>query len=342
MIAQGRRLRNEYRYFATAGGGGGIFQKYIKKYNGKLTLIELKGLPTLENLRQLKENKCMAMIYISDHQEDDNFFKVLAEQGVKYICCCSAGYEYLNLNAMKKYGIKGANVPEYSPNAISEHTVMLLLALLRKLRTQVLRVESNNFTRQGLQGREIRNMTIGIVGAGRIGYTTLQCLSGFGPQKMYVYDHHEREKVKKYAEYVSLNTLYKKCNVIIYHCSYNENNYHMVNSKTLAEMQDKVILINVARGPLFDMDAVLEGIEQGKIGALGLDVIEGEGLLKRVKNPTKCPLPILEKILQYANVIFTSHTAYYTDEAIENLSAATIENAYSYAMTDSCPNELIK
>ncbi|MDD4320319.1 MAG: NAD(P)-dependent oxidoreductase [Acidaminococcaceae bacterium] len=328
--------------FTTAGGGGGIFQEYIKKHSEKLTLIELEGLPTIENLRKLKENNCTAMIYISDHQESGAFFQTIAEQGVKYICCCSAGYEYLNLEAMKKYGIKGANVPEYSPNAISEHTVMLLLALLRKLRTQILRVEVNNFTRQGLQGQEVRNMTIGIVGAGRIGYTTLQCLSGFNPKKIYVYDHLEKEKVKKYAEYASLNTLYKESDVVIYHCSYNEENYHMVNAKTLAEMKDNVILINVARGPLFDMTAVLEGLGQGKIGALGLDVIEGEGLLKKSKNPQKCPLPILEKILQYENVIFTSHTAYYTDEAIRNLSAITVENAYSYAMTGNCPNELVK
>ncbi len=328
--------------FTTAGGGGGIFQAYIKKHKEKLTLIELEGQPTIEKLRQLKENNCTAMIYISDHQEDDIFFRTLAEQGIKYICCCSAGYEFLNLTAMKKYGIKGANVPEYSPNAISEHTVMLFLALLRKLRTQILRIEANNFARNGLQGKEVRNMTIGIVGAGRIGYTTLQCLSGFSPKKMYVYDHHEKVKVKQYAEYVPLDILYKKSDIIIYHCSYNEENYHMVNEKTIAAMKDKVILINVARGPLFDMKAVLEGIKTGKVGALGIDVIEGEGAIRNKKHDGKCPLPILEEILKYENTIFTSHTAYYTDEAIRNISATTVENAYSYAMTGNCSNELVK
>lgn len=328
--------------FTTAGGGGGIFQEYINKYSENLALIELNCPPTIENLKKLKQNNCIAMIYISDHQEDDTFFRILAEQGIKYICCCSAGYEFLNLTAMKKYGIKGANVPEYSPNAISEHTVMLLLALLRKLRTQILRIEANNFARNGLQGKEVRNMTIGIVGAGRIGYTTLQCLSGFNPKKMYVYDHHEKIKVKQYAEYVPLDILYKKSDVIIYHCSYNEENYHMVNEKTIAEMKDKAILINVARGPLFDMKAVLEEIKTGKVGALGIDVIEGEGALRNKTHDGECPLPILEEVLKYENTIFTSHTAYYTDEAIRNISATTVENLYLYATTDNCPNEVVK
>jgi D-lactate dehydrogenase len=328
--------------FTTAGGGGGIFKEYIKKYSKNLALIELNCPPTIENLKKLKQNYCTAMIYISDHQEDDSFFQTIAEQGIKYICCCSAGYEFLNLTAMKKYGIKGANVPEYSPNAISEHTVMLLLALLRKLRTQILRIERNNFARVGLQGKEVRNMKIGIIGAGRIGYTTLQCLSGFNPQKMYVYDHHENAKVKHYAEYVPLDILYKEADIIIYHCSYNEENYHMVNEKTISEMKDNVILINVARGPLFDMKAVLEGIKTGKVGGLGIDVVEGEGALRNQKNDGKCPLPILEEVLKYENTIFTSHTAYYTDEAIRNISATTVDNLYSYATTGNCHNELVR
>jgi Lactate dehydrogenase and related dehydrogenases len=328
--------------FTTAGGGGGIFQEYINKYSKNLALIELNCPPTIENLKKLKQNDCTAMIYISDHQEDDNFFRTIAEQGIKYICCCSAGYEFLNLTAMKKYGIKGSNVPEYSPNAISEHTVMLLLALIRKLRTQLLRIEKNNFKRNGLQGKEVRNMKIGVVGAGRIGYTTLQCLSGFKPKKMYVYDHHENAKVKQYAEYVPLDVLYKESDVIIYHCSFNEDNYHMVNADTISVMKDNVILINVARGPLFNMEAVLTGIKTKKIGALGIDVIEGEGILRNQKNNGECPLPILEEILKYENVIFTSHTAYYTDEAIRNISATTVENLYSYASTDNCQHEVVK
>ena len=328
--------------FTIAGGSGGIFKEYFKKYSSELTLVELEGLPTIENLQQLKENKCTAMIYISSYQEDDIFYQRLAEQGIKYICCCSAGYEFLNLKAMKKYGIKGANVPEYSPNAISEHTVMLLLALIRKLRTQILRIEAKNFTRNGLQGQEIRNMKIGIVGVGRIGYTTLQCLSGFNPKKIYAYDHHENEKVKKYAEYVSLDTLYKEADVVIYHCNANDENYHMVNRKTIAQMKDKVILINVARGQLFDAAAVLEGVAEGKIGALGLDVIEGEGILKNSKNTETSPLPILEKLLEHENVLFTSHTAYYTDEAMKNIAFMTVENLYSYATQGNCHNELVK
>ena len=177
---------------------------------------------------------------------------------------------------MKMYGIHGANVPVYSPNAISGHTVMLVLAALMHFRKQILNVEACRYGLAGIQGREIRNMNIGIVGAGRIGFTTIRCLSGFGPKKMYAYDPYPNDRVREYAEFVALDELYAKCDVIIYHAILNEDNLHMVNRETIKKMKDGVVLVNTSRGGLFDAEAVLEGIESGKIGALCIDAVEGE------------------------------------------------------------------
>lgn len=327
--------------FNTVRGGVDRFTTFADKYED-LYLIAFDVPPTLETLHLLRENGCQAMIYTSDKKESEEFFKEIADCGVKYICCCCAGYDHFNLPAMKKYGIKGANVPVYSPNAISEHTVMMVLAALRHLRTQIIHVEECNYQFEGLKGREIRNMTIGVVGAGRIGYVTMKCLSGFEPKKIYAYDPFPNEKVKEYAEYTSLENLYSKCNVIIYHAIYNEQNHHMVNEMTINLMKDGVILINSSRGGLFDMEAVLKGIKNGKIGSVCFDVIEGEGILKKQKQYEECPIPVLKELLTHESVLFTPHTAFFTDEADRNLSAGTVENLMSYMKTGCCSNELVR
>ena len=327
--------------FNTVRGGVARFAPYVQD-DMDMELVGFDCPPLYENLDELKKNNCEALIYNSDHQEDEAFFKKIADCGVKYICCSCAGYDHFNLPAMKKYGLKGANVPVYSPNAISEHTVMLLLGLLRNFRIQILQVNDGNYQLKGLQGREIRNMIIGIVGAGRIGYTTMKCLSGFGPKKMYAYDLYQNDKVKEYAEYITLEELYEKCDVLIYHTTYNEANHHMVNPDTIAKMKDGVILVNCARGGLFDADAVLKAVENGKIAGVGLDVIEEEGILKKQPRYEECPIPVLRKLLQHPNVIYTPHSAFYTDEAERNLSEGTVQNLNSYRLTGACEKELVK
>lgn len=327
--------------FNTVRGGVARFAPYAEKYD-EIELIGFDCPPTLETLDLLQEAGCQAMIYTASYQENEAFFEKIARCGVKYVCCCCTGYDHFNLPAMKKYGLKGANVPVYSPNAISEHTVMLVLAALRNFRTQVKHVEANNYQLAGLRGREIRNMNIGIVGAGRIGYVTMKCLSGFGPKKLYAYDPYPNDRVAELAEYVPLEVVYDRCDVIIYHAIYNEQNHHMVNDETIAAMKDGVILVNSSRGGLFDAEAVLRGLERGKLGGVCLDVIEGEGELKKPHEPGVCPLPVLEKLLSHENFLFTPHSAFFTDEAERNLSESTVENLREYALTGSCSKELVK
>lgn len=327
--------------FNTVRGGVDRFLPYAEKYQD-LQLIPFDCPPTMQNLDKIKEAGCTALIYTADHKEPEAFFQKLAECGIRYLCCCCAGYDHFDLDAMKKYGIHGANVPAYSPNAISEHTVMLVLAALRHFRKQILQVENHRYGLAGLQGREIRNMTIGVVGAGRIGYTTIRCLSGFGPKKIYANDPFPNDKVAEYAEYVPLDTLYAQCDVIIFHAILNESSHHMVNRESIAKMKDGVVLINTSRGGLFDAEAVLEGVESGKLGAVCLDVIEGEGILRKKPAYDNCPIPVLEKLLQHDNVTFTSHCAFFTDEADRNLSEGTVENLESYARTGHCDKELVR
>lgn len=325
-------------------GGLERFTPYLEPYKNEIELVKLNCPPDIDQLDQLKEKGCEAMFFTNGYKQSAEFFRKIAAMGVKYVCTPSAGYDHFNIPAMKEAGLKGAYVPVYSPNAIAEHTVMMLLSLLRNLRSQIHRIENDNFRLEGLMGREVRNLKIGIVGAGRIGYTTMKCLSGFAPKKIYAYDPYENEAVKEYAEYTALENLYAECDAVIYHCIYNGQNHHMVNEKTIAMMKDGVVLINVARGPIFDNQAILDGIESGKIGALGIDVIEGEEAVK-MPPPYDLTTPFwgqLHKLLSYDNVLYTRHSAFYTDEAYGNLTKTAMENMAEYARTGSCQNELVQ
>lgn len=324
--------------FNSLRGGAARFAASVAKYNGAIEFVDLNCPPTLENVEKLKG--CEGFLFSPFKNDGEIFWKKVAEAGVKYVVTCSAGYDHFDLKAMKKYGLKAANVPFYSPNAISEHTVMLLLGLLRHFRTQVKNVEAYDMSLDGLMGSGIRNQTIGIVGAGRIGFTTLKILSGFGVKKIYVADHHEKDEVKEYAEYASLDDIYEKCDVIIYHCTLREDNYHMVNRQTISQMKKGVLLINVARGALFDTPAVLEGLQNGQLGGVALDVIEGEEILRKPQGQNR--LPILDELMKFDNFLFTMHTAFYTDEADRNQSDTTLENFNEYRLTGCCRNELVK
>lgn len=324
--------------FNSVRGGIERFSDSVAKYNGDIEFVQYDCPPTLENVEKLKG--CEAFLFSPFKTDGEEFWKRISEVGVKYVVTCSAGYDHFDLAAMKKYGLKAANVPFYSPNAISEHAVLLLLASLRHLRKQLMNVAVGDYALDGLMGQEVRNQTIGIVGAGRIGYTTMKCLSGFGPKKLYACDPHENDAVKELAEYVSYEEICAKCDVIIFHCVYNEANHHMVNADTLKHMKDGVVLINVARGPLFDIEAVYDAVCSGKIGALALDVIEGEEILRRPKGQND--LPILDKLLEHDNVTFTMHTAFYTDEADRNQSDTTLANFNEYRTTGECRFELVK
>lgn len=271
---------------------------------------------------------------------DDAMAKTLADNGVKYIVSRAAGYDHINLEALEKYGLKAANVPYYSPNAISEHTVMLALMLLRKMKREMRMIEGQVFTLDGLRGRELRNMTVGVFGAGRIGGETIKILHGFGC-KVLVYSLEMREEIKQYAQLVSVDTLLAQSDILIFHCGLSDDTYHIINEATVPTLKDGVCLINTARGELFDFCAVLNGLKSGKISALGMDVYENESAFVRKDFSGKqLDNPVLAELLAMENVIFTAHMSFFTDTAVANMIETSLQNASEFANTGSCQNEL--
>jgi len=317
------------------------FEEFAHKYED-VELVETGLMPVMDDIKKLKDFNLNALVFNTRVKEGDEYYKILADAGIKYLSACSRGFDHMNLEAMKKYGIKGANVPQYSSNAIAEQTVMLVLSLLRHFRDQILRVENHNYGIGGLIGREIRNMKIGVIGAGRIGATTIQCLSGFGPKKIYAYDLYENENLKSKVEYTTLDNLYAESDIIIIHAAYTPSNYHMIDKEAVDKMKDGVLIVNAARGPIIDNDALLYGVNSGKIGGIALDVIEGEEVLDTSKGEDKHPIPALEELMKNPNVIFTHHTCFFTDEAFRNMHEYCVDHLHEYATSGECSVELVK
>lgn len=273
-------------------------------------------------------------------QVNHTLAELLHQYGVKYILTRSAGYDHFDLQAIRDAKLKAANVAVYSPNAISEYVCMTALMLLRSMKSQIHMIENGDFSLKEIRGRELRGMTVGVVGAGRIGFETIKLLRAFTPNLL-VHDVREREEVKACASYVPLDTLYRQSDLIIYHCPLTDDNYQMVNEHTIRQMKDGVILLNPARGGLWDYQAVYDNLQTGKIAAAAFDVYGTEKAYLRKKIPLELlEDELLKKLIRHDRVIYTAHTAFYTDTAIENMIEGTIRNLEEYRVSGTCTNEL--
>lgn len=265
--------------------------------------------------------------------------KALAASGIKYILTRAAGTDHLDVEAIHRYGIRSANVPVYSPNAVSEHTILLTLAVLRHLKEQINRTAKHDFTIAGIQGRELGNMTVGVIGTGRIGCATIRILNGFG-SRLLAYDKREKEEMKQLVTYAGLTELTRTSDIIIFHCPVTKENYHMADAGFLQNCKDGVVLVNCARGELLDGGAVLEAVKSGKVGALAIDVFENEQeYLRKDKSGDGMQDKVLEELIGRPEVIYTPHTAFYTGEAIANMVETSFRNLYEYETTGRCKNE---
>lgn len=267
--------------------------------------------------------------------------KQLEKAGVKFIVSRAAGTDHLNLVAMNEAGIKGANVPRYSPNAIAEHTVCLLLMSLRKMKRELIMIDQYDFSLAGLKGRELRNMTVGVIGTGRIGAETIKILNGFGC-KIIAYDLYENPNIKNLVVYMDINEVFSESDVLILHCPLTKENEKLIASDSISKMKDRVVLINTARGGLIDYEALLNAIENGKISAAAFDVFEPEtSYIRKKVNSNEFESETLKKLMKKENVIYTAHMSFYTDTAIENMIMTTFENLYEYKETGHCSNDII-
>ncbi|GEL44176.1 lactate dehydrogenase [Methylorubrum extorquens] len=258
---------------------------------------------------------------------DRPVLEVLAASGTRMVALRSAGFNNVDLPAAAELGIAVGRVPAYSPDAVAEHTVALILALNRKTHRAYARVREGNFALEGLLGFDLKGRTVGIVGTGKIGRAVARILAGFGCRVL-AYDPMPSAELAGFgAEAVGLGRLLAEADIVSLHCPLTPDTHHMIDRAALARMKRGVMLINTGRGALVDTAALIEGLKSGVIGDLGLDVYEEEGGLffEDLSNQIIRD-DVFSRLLTFPNVIVTGHQAFFTAEALAAIAATTIEN----------------
>ena len=260
------------------------------------------------------------------------------ERGVKLIALLSAGYN--NVDVRHAFGkIHVVHVPAYSPYSVAEHAMALLLTSIRRIHKAYNRTREFNFSLSGLTGFDLHGKTVGVIGTGRIGRIFIDICRGFG-MRVLAYDKFPAKDSG--IEYVSLEELYRNSDIISLHCPLTEESHHMIGSEAIAAMKKGVILVNTSRGALVDAEALLEGIKARQVGAACLDVYEEEAdVFFHDFSGHIVSDDVLARLISMPNVIVTSHQAFLTEEALNNIAETTVKNILSYFENDGlCDNEL--
>jgi D-lactate dehydrogenase len=265
----------------------------------------------------------------------------LAAGGTRLLTLRSAGFNHVDLVAAEEHGVAVTRVPAYSPYAVAEHTVALMLGVERKIHRASNRVRDGNFSLEGLLGFDLRNKRIGIVGTGKIGQIVARIMRGFGCS-IRAYDPVRNEDVRDLGvRYVDLDTLLDECDVITLHCPLTPETHHLIDEDALRKVKPGVMLVNTSRGALIDTRAVIDALKDGRIGHLALDVYEEEeDLFFEDLSDRVIQDDVFSRLLTFPNVLITAHQAFFTEEALRNIAEATLGNATAFANGVPSGNEV--
>lgn len=256
----------------------------------------------------------------------------MASTGVKLLALRSAGFNHVDLQAARELGITVARVPAYSPHAVAEHTLALILALNRQIHKAYNRVRERNFALDGLLGFDVHGKTVGVIGTGQIGEVFTRLMSGFGCELL-GHDPHPNQACEAMGmQYVRIEELFARAHIISLHCPLTPRTRHLINKDAIARMRAGAMLINTSRGAIVDTRAVIAGLKSGKIGGLGLDVYEEEADLffEDLSNEV-IQDDVFARLLTFPNVLITGHQGFFTEEALRNIAETTIGNISAFS-----------
>lgn len=258
---------------------------------------------------------------------NENVLQQLAQNGTRFIALRSAGFNHVDLVAAKRLGLIVARVPAYSPHAIAEHTLGLILTLNRKIHRAYNRVRENDYSLHGLMGFDIHGSTVGIIGTGRIGSRFAKIMTGFDCELL-AYDIEPNPECEEMGvNYVDLKVLLSQSDIISLHCPLNDKTYHLIDGDAFAHMKQGVMLINTSRGAIVDTKAAIEALKTGQLGYLGLDVYEEEGdLFFEDFSDVVIQDDVISRLHTFPNVVITGHQAFFTFQAVHNIVETTIHN----------------
>ncbi|WNN46565.1 MULTISPECIES: 2-hydroxyacid dehydrogenase [Winslowiella] len=265
----------------------------------------------------------------------------LAGLGVKFVALRCAGFNNVDLDAAKQLGIRVVRVPAYSPEAVAEHAIGMMMTLNRHIHRAYQRTREANFSLEGLIGFNMHGRTAGVVGTGKIGIAALRILKGFGMRLLAFDPYPNPQALELGVEYVDINTLFKQSDVISLHCPLTPENHHLLDASAFSQMKDGVMIINTSRGGLIDSQAAIEALKKQKIGSLGMDVYENErDLFFEDKSNDVIQDDVFRRLSACHNVLFTGHQAFLTAEALTSIAQTTLANLSQLEKGETCANEL--
>ncbi len=294
--------------------------------------------PLNEQTAALAQGFGAVCVFVND-AIDERVLSVLAGLGTQHIALRCAGFNNVDLHAAARLGMTVVRVPAYSPYAVAEHAMALILALNRKIHRAHNRVREGNFALDGLLGFDLHDATIGVVGTGHIGRVFCRIARGF-TERVFAFDISPSQECRELgAEYVALDDLYARSDIISLHCPLTPETHHMVDSNSIGKMKQGVTIINTSRGALVDTSALIHGLKVGKIGAVGLDVYEEEAdLFFEDLSNTVLTDDVFARLMTFPNVIVTGHQAFFTRQALENIASITMSNLTQLEQGTACPN----
>lgn len=325
----------EIRFFSAKRYDRDGFERANEQHGHTLTFLEPRLAP---DTVQLAAGAPVVCVFVNDDVSAP-VIKALAEGGTTCIALRCAGFNNVDLDAAAEHGITVVRVPAYSPNAVAEHTLALILALNRRIHRSYNRVRDANFALDGLVGFDLAGKTAGVVGTGKIGTIVARLLWHLRCRVLAVDTWQDPHLVELGVEYVDLDTLYAESDLISLNCPLTPETHHLIDADSIAKMRPGVMIVNTGRGALIDTEAVIDGLKSGRIGSLGLDVYEEEGaLFFEDRSHEIIDDDVFARLLTFHNVLITAHQAFLTDEALHAIATTTLENVTAVVNGDDCPH----
>ena len=314
-----------------------FFESKNKKYKHQITFLE-----TPLNYHSINSFQgCDAICVFVNDILDKDILNALSSAKIKIIALRCAGFNNVDIIYADKLNIPVVRVSKYSPNAVAEHTLALLLALNRKTHRAYNRVREGNFSLQGLMGFDLYRKTVGVIGTGAIGTIFAKIMKALGA-RVFAYDMYYNQNLNKEGvEYLPFMDLIKVSDIISLHIPLNPDTYHILDNDTISKMKTGVVIINTSRGALLDSKAVISNLKNGKIGSLGIDVYEQEAdLFFQDLSDKIIQDDIFMRLTTFPNVLITAHQAFFTQDAMEQIADVTLRNLYEFERGDSLSNQV--
>ncbi len=313
-----------------------FFNQYINDYGFEPEYIETG----LNSQTVTLVNDAVAVCVFVNDKVDDKVIQQLAAKGVRIIALRCAGFNNVDLQAAKEHHIRVCRVPAYSPQAVAEHALAMLLTLNRKIHKAYNRVREQNFSLNGLLGFDVHGKTIGIIGTGNIGKAFCKIMSGFGC-RLLAFDLLANAELEQLGvQFVPLTQLFEEADIISLHCPLNSQTKHIINAQSIAQMKPGVMIINTSRGGLINTPSAIDALKSGQIGYLGIDVYEQEEkLFFRDLSEDIIQDDTIQRLMSFPNVLVTAHQAFFTQEALTQIALTTLNNIKELVTENNLSNK---